>query len=112
MNKYGNKKVTVDGIKFDSVKEANRWQELLLLQRAGEITYLERQVRFTLIPSQNKNGRCIERPVVYIADFKYWDNQTGEVVVEDVKSKATKTPEYIIKRKLLLWRFGLRVKEV
>lgn len=110
MNKYGNKKVTVDGIIFDSVKEANRWQELLLLQRAGEITYLERQVRFVLIPSQKKDGKVVERPVVYIADFKYWDNRTGEQVVEDTKGFRTK--EYIIKRKLLLYRFGLRIKEV
>lgn len=69
-------------------------------------------MRFTLIPTQSKDGRVIERPVVYVADFKYWDNRTGEVVVEDVKSPATKTPQYVIKRKLMLFRFGIIVKEV
>ena len=83
-----------------------------MLQKAGEIQYLERQVRFTLIPTQKIDGKVVERPVVYIADFKYWDNRTGEQVVEDVKSKATKTPQYIIKRKLLLWRFGIKIYEV
>ena len=83
-----------------------------MLQKAGEIQYLERQVRFTLIPTQKIDGKVVERPVVYIADFKYWDFKTGRQVVEDVKSKATKTPQYIIKRKLLLQKFGIRVKEV
>lgn len=81
-----------------------------MLQKAGEIQYLERQVRFTLIPTQKIDGKVVERPVVYIADFKYWDNRTGEQVVEDVKGMKTK--EYIIKRKLMLWRFGIKIYEV
>ena len=112
MGKYGNKKTVIDGIEFDSKKEATRYQELKLLQRAGKISYLSRQVKFTLIPSQRVNGKVVERPVTYIADFKYWDNEEGRHVVEDVKSPATKTKEYIIKRKLLLYRFGIRIKEV
>lgn len=110
MNKFGNKKTVVDGITFDSQKEAARWQELKLMQRAGLICELQRQVPFVLIPKQERNGKVIERPVVYKADFVYREN--GEDVVEDVKSRATKTKEYIIKRKLLLWQYGIKIKEV
>jgi len=110
MGKYGNRKITVDGITFDSQKEAVRYQELLLLQRAGQIFNLQRQVPFVLIPKQERNGKVVERAVVYKADFVYTEN--GEDVVEDVKSEATKTKEYIIKRKLLLWQFGIRIREV
>lgn len=100
----------IDGITFDSAKEAQRWQELKLLERAGQIFELQRQVPFVLIPKQVRDGKVIERPVVYKADFVYTEN--GEDVVEDVKSPATKTREYIIKRKLLLWQYGLRIREV
>ena len=110
MGKYGNRKITVDGITFDSQKEAVRYQELLLLQRAGQIFNLQRQVPFVLIPKQERNGKVVERAVVYKADFVYTEN--GEDIVEDVKSEATKTKEYIIKRKLLLWQFGIRIREV
>ena len=110
MNKFGNKKTVVDGITFDSQKEAARWQELKLMQRAGLICELQRQVPFVLIPKQERKGKVIERPVVYKADFVYREN--GEDVVEDVKSRATKTKEYIIKRKLLLWQYGIRIKEI
>lgn len=100
----------IDGITFDSAKEAQRWQELKLLERAGQIFELQRQVPFVLIPKQVRDGKVVERPVVYKADFVYTEN--GEDVVEDVKSPATKTREYIIKRKLLLWQFGIRIREV
>lgn len=109
-NKYGNKKTVVDGITFDSMKEANRWAELKLLERAGEIQNLQRQVPFVLIPKQVRNGKVVERPVIYKADFVY--TESGQEVVEDVKSPITKTKEYILKRKLLLWQFGLQIKEV
>lgn len=108
--KYRNKRITVDGITFDSQKEAVRYQELKLLERTGYIQNLQRQVPFVLIPKQERNGKLIERPVIYKADFVYTEN--GEEVVEDVKSEATKTKEYIIKRKLLLWQYGLIIKEV
>lgn len=122
--KYGNKKTVIDGIQFDSKKEAQRYLELKLLQRAGKIEALELQKDFELIPAQyeeferyGKNGqrlkdgkRCIERSCVYKADFAYL--QDGQLVVEDTKSKATKTPEYIIKRKLLLWRYGIKIIEI
>lgn len=106
--KYGNKKTTVDGIEFDSVKEAQRWSELKLLERAGVIFNLQRQVPFVLIPKQVRDGKTVERPVVYKADFVYTEN--GQEVVED--TKGMKTKDYIIKRKLMLWEFGIEIKEV
>ena len=110
MSKYGNRKTELDGITFDSAKEAQRWSELLLMEKAGLIFDLQRQVPFVLIPKQVRNGKVVERPVVYKADFVYTEN--GQEVVEDVKSPATKTKEYILKRKLLLWQFGIQIKEV
>ena len=110
-SKYHNKKIEIDGIKFDSRKEANRWCELVLLQKAGEIEFLRRQVSFELIPSQkDASGKVIERACRYVADFVYMEN--GKMVVEDTKSSATRTPEYIIKRKLLLREWGIRIKEI
>ena len=79
-----------------------------LLERAGEIQDLCAQVKFTLIPTQKQGGKVVERPVTYIADFVYTEN--GEQVVEDVKGMRTK--EYIIKRKLMLYIHGIRIKEV
>lgn len=119
-NKYKNQKVTFMGIEFDSQLEANRYGELVLMQRAGEITDLKRQVEYELIPSQRepdtvgprggiKKGKVIERAVYYIADFVYRDEQ-GNTVVED--TKGAKTPDYIIKRKLMLWVHKIRITEV
>ena len=108
MNKYGNRKTTVDGRTFDSRKEAIRYAELALMQRAGLISDLQTQVPFEIIPAQKRNGRTIERPVKYIADFVYTEN--GEQVVED--TKGMKTKEYIIKRKLMLYEFGIQIKEI
>lgn len=102
--KYGNTKVNVDGMPFDSKREAARWRELRLLERAGEISDLRRQVRYELVPKLPG-----ERPVDYIADFVYRDKD-GNDVVEDVK--GVRTPVYVIKRKLMLWRHGIRIREV
>jgi hypothetical protein len=117
MSKYGNRKVMVDGLTFDSVREANRWCELKLMQRAGEIKDLERQVKFVLIPAQytpfvNKKRKLLERECVYIGDFMYWekDDNGWAKVVED--TKGFRTPEYIIKRKLMLKEYGIRIREV
>ena len=104
MSKYGNTKIRVDGRLFDSKAEAARWQELQLLERAGEITELERQVEYELIPKQKE-----ERAVKYIADFRYKDHE-GNTVVED--TKGVKTPVYILKRKLMLRVHGIRIREV
>lgn len=124
MNKYGNKKITVDGKTFDSRREYARFKELQLLERAGEISNLRLQVPFVLIPAQyeeyeryGKNGqrltngrRCVERECAYVADFVYIDNRTGKKVVEDTKGVRTK--DYIIKRKLMLHVHGIKIKEV
>lgn len=109
-SKYRSRKITVNGEVFDSKKEYKRFVELTLLERAGKITNLQRQVKFELLPSQRIDGKVVERPVRYIADFVY--EQDGQTIVEDVKSSATKTSEYVIKRKLLLWRHGIAIKEV
>ncbi len=107
-SKYHSKKVIVDGVEFDSRKEARMYSELLLLERAGAIQGLQRQVKFELIPSQRYDGKVIERPCHYIADFVYREN--GNLVVEDTKGFRTK--DYVIKRKLMLYLCGIRIKEV
>lgn len=121
MSKYKNKKVCVNGLYFDSKKEANRYIKLLEKQQNGEISSLETQVKYVLIPAQFEpdkvgvrggkiKGKCLERECAYFADFTYIDNQTGELVVED--TKGFKTADYKIKRKLVLWVHGIRIKEV
>ena len=107
-NKYGSRKTTVDGVTFDSKKEAKRYQELRILEKAGEITDLRQQVKFELIPAQRIDGKVAERRVEYIADFVY--TQDGQTVVED--TKGFKTKDYIIKRKLMLWVHGIRIREI
>jgi len=102
-SKFHAQKVTVGGITFASKHEAARWQDLKILERAHVIEQLQRQVRFDLIPAQGK-----ERGVYYVADFTYLQN--GKLVVED--AKGYKTPEYIIKRKLMRWVHGISVREV
>ena len=108
MSKYGNQKVVIDGILFDSKREANRWYELKLLERAGEITGLQRQVSFGLTPSFKCNGHSY-RPSRYIADFAYYDKH-GKYVVEDAKGVRTK--EYMLKKKLVAWLHGFEIQEV
>lgn len=122
MNKYRNKKIIQNGIEFDSKREARRFSELSLLEKAGAITNLQMQVKFELIPAQyetferyGKNGkklkdgkRCVEKSCVYVADFVYQEN--GKTVVEDVKGVRTK--EYRLKKKMLLYFHGIRIKEV
>ena len=107
-SKYGAVRVrTVDGIEHDSKKEAARWQELNLMLRARLIEDLQRQVRFEVIPKQDGERAC-----TYIADFVYIDRKTGQKVVEDVKSPATRTEAYRIKRKLMLLVHGIRIREI
>lgn len=131
--KLNNQSITIDGIEFQSKKEGRRYSELKLLQRAGQISDLELQKKYELIPAQYetietgeyykvgaKKGQpktkevCIEQSLVYIADFVYKEN--GQTVVEDVKgfrdtSSATYA-KFVIKRKLMLWKYGIRIKEV
>ena len=106
--KYGNRKVEVEGIAFDSKREANRYSELKLLQRAGMIKDLQMHVRFELIPKQDGERAC-----VYIADFVYTGSD-GKIVVEDAKGYkgGGAYTVFTIKRKLMLQRFGIRIKEV
>ena len=108
-SKYRAKKTEVDGIAFDSKKEAKRFMELELLVKNGAISNLQRQVKFELIPSQKIDGKVAERACSYVADFVYLDKE-GNTIVED--TKGVKTKDYIIKRKLMLWVHGIRIKEV
>lgn len=123
-NKYNAKKVSVDGIEFDSKKEAKRYQELLLLQKAGEIYMLERQKVYELLPAQREpdtvgkrggviKGKLLERAVEYVADFVYTD-KTGKTVVEDVKGfrEGGAYAVFVLKRKLMLYRYGIKIIEV
>lgn len=128
MMKYGNRKVVVDGITFASQKEADRYWELKLLQRAGRISDLQLQREFELIPAQyetypryGKTGkrlqdgkRCVEKSCTYKADFCY--KQDGKLIVEDTKGyrdpASAGYAKFVIKRKLMLWRYGIKVVEV
>ena len=103
-SKYHNKRVTVDGITFDSVKEASRYQELRMLESAGEITGLVRQQKIELIPKTKLYRACY-----YVCDFIYFDKRENKTIYEDVKGVRTK--EYLLKRKLLYWRHGIEIKE-
>ena len=111
-NKYGNKKIRLpDGTVYDSKKEYKRHMELMLLQRAGKISNLERQVKIPLLPSQkDENGKVIERAVTYIADFVYFDIEQNKTIVED--TKGVRTPEYILKRKMCLYLNHIRIQEI
>lgn len=122
--KYGNRKTTIGGKEFDSKKEARRYQELQLLQRSGQIQNLQTQVKYVLIPAQReasfevyksgpnkgrrKPGKLLEHECSYIADFCYIRN--GETVVEDAKGYRTEV--YRIKKKLMLERYGIQIREV
>lgn len=106
MSKYSSKKAIADGITFDSTIERDRYLHLKLLERAGEISGLEVQPIYELIPKQQG-----ERGIKYVADFRY---QSGiQTVVEDIKSIVTaKLPAYILKRKMMLFFHGIKVKQV
>lgn len=105
--KYNAKKVTVDGITFDSKGEADRWCELVLLQKAGIVKNLERQVPFELQPSFRKRGKTY-RAINYIADFVY--ERDNIKVVEDLKGFRTK--EFALKLKLFEYRYPTLYLEI
>lgn len=125
MNKYGNQKVVYLGEVFDSKREMYRYMDLRLLLTCGAISNLRRQVVYELIPVQREKstrvykkgrkkgqpieGKIIEKAVTYIADFVYTDNATGKEVVEDAKGMRTR--DYIIKRKLMLYIHGIKIRE-
>lgn len=121
--KYKSKKTVIDGITFDSKKEAMEYSRLKLLEEKGEIQNLQRQVKYVLIPAQylptgevyrqgkNKGKpkmKLAERECAYYADFVY--QQNGKVIVED--TKGFRTADYKIKRKLMLYVHGIQIKEV
>lgn len=123
MEKYRNKKIVLDGIRFDSKKELRRYHELLFQQKAGMISGLERQKKFVLIPTQREPdiigarggkhpGKVIEKECAYIADFVY--QVQGQTVVEDVKGyrMGSAYTVFTIKRKLMLERYGIRILEI
>lgn len=122
--KYGNKKVELDGMEFDSKLEARRFSQLRLMEKAGMIHGLERQVEFELIPVQREpdrtgprggiiKGHVIEKKCSYFADFVYYDKE-GQRVVEDAKGyrDGQAYAVFTIKRKLMLQKYGIRVQEV
>lgn len=106
-SKYGANKCEIDGIKFDSRKEANRYQQLKQLEKAGTISDLQLQVPFVLQDSFVFNGKKIQA-IKYIADFTYWEN--GELVIED--TKGVRTDVYNIKKKMFMYRYKKYIKEV
>lgn len=119
--KYRNNKIITDSGTFDSNKEYRRYLELLYKVKECEIADLERQVKYILVPAQRehdtkgprggvKKGKLLEHEVAYYADFVYKDLRTGETVVED--TKGIRTHDYIIKRKLMLYVHGVRIREV
>lgn len=109
-NKYHAEKVDRGKLKFDSRKEARRYDALVVLQSRGEITDLRVQPEFTLIEAYvTPDGERV-RAMRYRADFSY--RRGGELIVEDVKSPATRTRVYLNKRKMLLDKYGITVTEV
>lgn len=119
-NKYSARKVVYDGQTFDSKRECERYLQLCMLERAGEIYDLQRQVKFVLIPEQReegtvitrgihkgelKQGKLLERECAYYADFVYYDSKTDKMIVED--SKGFRTKDFLIKKKLLLYVHGI-----
>lgn len=110
-SKYHNRKIEVGGETFDSQGEYNRWCELKMLERAGQITDLKRQVYFELIPAQyeiDEKGRrrLVERALGYVADYVYTED--GKTVVEDYK--GLQTDAFKIKKKLMLYLKGFKIR--
>lgn len=105
-NKYGARKTGGHASK----KEHQRASQLRLMQRAGLISNLREQVPFLLIPAHRFDDGSLEHSCRYVADFVYTDTHTGQTIVED--TKGYRTPDYIIKRKLMLYLHGIRIKEI
>lgn len=105
-HKYGAQRTEVDGHVFASKKEATRYSELKLRKDAGEITNLTLQPKFSL------HGIKGEKVATYIADFSYFEGDMDRYVVEDVKSKATMTPVYRLKKKLFEAEYGIKIVEI
>ena len=110
VSKYRNEKVSVNGVKYDSKKEAKRAEQLETQERLGIISQLSKQVKFVLQPSFKFAGHTI-REIAYVADFVYYEK--GTQVVEDVKSPITRAnPVYKLKKKMMMYVHGIEIKEV
>lgn len=118
-SKYGNQKITIDNITFDSTGEGLRYKELKLLEKTGQITDLQLQKKFIIVPEirepdtvgprgGGKKGKLIQSAAYYIADFVYYD-KNGKLVVEDFK--GFKTDLYKLKKKLMKYIYGIDIKE-
>lgn len=107
-SKYHNKKVTFDGITFDSIKEKNYYIKLKMMQNFGKISELKLQVPFVLIETFKLEDKTY-RKTSYIADFTYKD-ENGKYHVVD--TKGFRTPEYKLKKKLMAWKYGIEIEEV
>jgi hypothetical protein len=108
MSKYHNIKTVIDGITFDSRAEANRWQDLKLLEKAGQISDLKRQVPYCLVPSVILDGR--KKPaVIYKADFVY-RTALDIWIIEDVKGVST--PLFRLKKHLMKHVHGIDIVEI
>lgn len=122
-NKYKAKKTLINGVVFDSEKEAQRWLDLREQEKQGLISDLRRQVKFVVIPEHReaptigkrggvKKGKIIERECAYIADFVYIKD--GQKIVEDVKGYrgGGAYAVFKIKKKLMLHVWGIQIKEI
>lgn len=122
-NKYGNKKVEYDGLKFDSKKEKDRYIFLKAQEKIGNIQDLQLQVKYELIPAIKEEyvehlktkdrvkTRTVQLAITYTCDFQYYKN--GELVIEDVKSSPKMlAKEYVLKKKILFALKGLKITEV
>jgi len=107
-NKYHNKKCEYKGIKFDSIKEMNWYINLENMQKLGKISELQRQVEFVLIETFKLNNKTY-RKTKYIADFVY---KTPDGKYHIVDTKGFKTKEYLLKKKLMAWKYGIEIEEV
>ena len=111
-NKFRNKKTEVDGIVFDSKKESGIYLDLKAQKAAGQIRDFERQKVYVLIPKQcDESGKCVERACTWTADFVVYFHD-GEISVVDAKGNKSLDQKWPIKRKLMLWVHGIKVKEV
>lgn len=121
--KYKNKKIEIDGIKFDSTKEGKRYLVLKQALENGEIQDLKLQVKYELIPSIKEEyvehlktkdkikTRTLQLPITYTCDFQYVKD--GELVVEDIKASPKLLPkEFTLKEKLMFWKYRIRIKKV
>ena len=106
-NKFNAKSIVIDGHKFPSLKEAQRYKELKLLVKAGKIKNLELQPEFEIIPKQKYRGKNL-REAKYTADFKYYDVDSNEWVIEEVKGMPT--VDYVLRKKLFILKYGNEFK--